>query len=393
MLLIMKVLHVSYTAVGGAGKAATALVEAQKEAGIQASHFYVSSNSVTSRPLEKPFVTLAALVDQLVMAKRGQGLMTIARSNFGQLDHAAVEEADVINLHWTPGVASLGQIRSLLDSGKKIVWTMHDMYPLTGGCHYSGTCSGYITDCRNCPKVNRFAAGLVEKQLREKRALSGQGIHYVAPSAGLLSMFRASAIGRDAASSRIPNPFTPQCALGSSENLGRNSDSKRNFAFIAANVNDPRKGLRETLDWWRKYRPEGSTLMLAGAGSKSFTNFEQGVVGLGYLDSAEVSQLLAKTRILVLSSSEDNAPNVVTEAHALGVPVLVPDGLAIRQWLDADNVAVINLSELSGVLSQGCDQAMKDRMAKFVSDRNPLNVARDYSNVYENLMRGKRQHA
>ena len=43
------------------------------------------------------------------------------------------KEADVIHIHWiNQGFISLNVIRKILDSGKPVVWTMHDIWPATG---------------------------------------------------------------------------------------------------------------------------------------------------------------------------------------------------------------------------------------------------------------------
>ena len=47
-------------------------------------------------------------------------------------------EADIIHLHWiNQGMLSLDGIAKILKSGKPVVWTMHDMWPFTGICHYA----------------------------------------------------------------------------------------------------------------------------------------------------------------------------------------------------------------------------------------------------------------
>ena len=62
------------------------------------------------------------------------------------------EKADVIHLHWiNQGMLSLQTIRKILHSGKPVVWTMHDMWPVTGICHHANTCEKYKTKCHHCP--------------------------------------------------------------------------------------------------------------------------------------------------------------------------------------------------------------------------------------------------
>ena len=54
------------------------------------------------------------------------------------------KEADVIHIHWiNQGFLSLNGLRKILDSGKPVVWTMHDIWPATGICHLAMDCSKY----------------------------------------------------------------------------------------------------------------------------------------------------------------------------------------------------------------------------------------------------------
>ena len=63
-----------------------------------------------------------------------------------------VQEADILHLHWTnSGFLSMNDLAELVNTGKPIVWTLHDMWTFTGGCHYSGTCDHFMQECGNCP--------------------------------------------------------------------------------------------------------------------------------------------------------------------------------------------------------------------------------------------------
>lgn len=31
-----------------------------------------------------------------------------------------------------------------------IIWSLHDMWAFTGGCHYDEECKGYEKECGNC---------------------------------------------------------------------------------------------------------------------------------------------------------------------------------------------------------------------------------------------------
>jgi glycosyltransferase involved in cell wall biosynthesis len=59
------------------------------------------------------------------------------------------KNADVVNLHWiNQGTFSLRTIKKI---NKPIVWTLRDMWAMTGGCHHSFDCEKYVTQCSSCP--------------------------------------------------------------------------------------------------------------------------------------------------------------------------------------------------------------------------------------------------
>ena len=47
-------------------------------------------------------------------------------------------EPDIINLHWV--CSSYLQIETLAKLNKPLIWTLHDMWAFTGGCHYNQEC-------------------------------------------------------------------------------------------------------------------------------------------------------------------------------------------------------------------------------------------------------------
>jgi len=69
-------------------------------------------------------------------------------TGFNIINHPLYEWADVIHLHWiNRGFLS---IKLLSKIQKPIVWTLRDMWPMTGGCHYSMNCNNYVNNCGNC---------------------------------------------------------------------------------------------------------------------------------------------------------------------------------------------------------------------------------------------------
>src|SRR5262245_64 len=60
-------------------------------------------------------------------------------------------EPDVIHAHWIG--AGFVPIPWFAQTGRPVVWTIHDMWPFTGGCHYSADCDRYQRGCGACPQL------------------------------------------------------------------------------------------------------------------------------------------------------------------------------------------------------------------------------------------------
>ena len=61
------------------------------------------------------------------------------------------KEAEIIHLHWVnQGMLSLKGIKKILDSGKPVVWTMHDVWPATAICHLTLDCRKFENRCHHC---------------------------------------------------------------------------------------------------------------------------------------------------------------------------------------------------------------------------------------------------
>jgi len=64
---------------------------------------------------------------------------------------------DLIHLHWI-GDGFL-RIESLARFEVPIVWTLHDSWPFTGGCHLPGGCRRYQESCGCCPVLGSSRIG------------------------------------------------------------------------------------------------------------------------------------------------------------------------------------------------------------------------------------------
>ena len=149
---------------GGAAVAANRLAKALGKSGVEVSmlvrdrktdHVKVFSvnNSWTSHRLNSFRFIWERLIIFICNFFSKKNLFQVSIDNTGTdlSKHPLVQQADVIHLHWVnQGFLSLSDIKKLVNTGKPIVWTMHDMWPCTGICHHARDCEKFQTECESC---------------------------------------------------------------------------------------------------------------------------------------------------------------------------------------------------------------------------------------------------
>ena len=141
------VLHISFSQSGGAGGVANILSQARTERGLPTSHWFSIERNLRVAPWSAPRHTVAALVDDAIIRKpEFKAPISLARDGLSFPNEDELNAWDVLHLHNINGVLSLTELASRFPT-KRMVWTLHDMNPMTGTCHYSLGCTEYLSDC------------------------------------------------------------------------------------------------------------------------------------------------------------------------------------------------------------------------------------------------------
>lgn len=169
--------------------------------------------------------------------------------------HPWIKEADIVCLNWiNQGLMNVSGIRRLHHMGKKIVWTIHDMWPMTGICHHAYECDHYIDECGKCQflagggRTNDISHRYWEKKLR---VYSEVPITYVTVSSWLEKCARHSSLlkGRDILTIYNPFPIEQFYTTPPRDLYSLMPPQKPNILlFGAARIDDPIKGLDYTID-------------------------------------------------------------------------------------------------------------------------------------------------
>ena len=237
---------------GGAAKASFRLMNALQQQGVDARMLVVDRHS------DSPQVAVVGTKwgnRYLFLAER-LGIFLhngLNRDTLFQIDtathgvdvsrHPWVLQADAIILNWiNQGTMSLRNVQRLADTGKPLLWTMHDMWNCTGVCHIAYDCTRYQGHCSACPLTGKTGDDLSTRTQRRKAALYDRAnIHFVAVSHWLADCCHNSALMNNAPITVVGNPLdihTCNCTK-SSEGEGK----KFVVAMGAARLDDHVKGL------------------------------------------------------------------------------------------------------------------------------------------------------
>lgn len=343
----MKVVLVNHSDMqGGAAIVSLRLVHALQEAGVDARMLVIDKQS------DDPLVGVMGckwgnkwrfLAERLgVFVHNGFRRDTLFKIDTGShginiANHPWVKDADVVCLNWVnQGTMSLKSIKKLADSGKPIVWTMHDMWNCTGVCHHAYECQGYKATCESCHLLGSKGRDLSTTTQERKRQLYSAGnIHFVAVSNWLAIKCHESSLMRDSDISVIANAFPIENF--SAERLSNNDygieDDKKVVIMGAARLDDPVKGFDQliaTTHYISEQKPELAKrlhLLLFGA-IKDVSLLNQLSLPYSYLGIvSDVASVYRHGDIVLSTSLYETLPGTLIEGQASGcMPVTFGKG-------------------------------------------------------------------
>jgi glycosyltransferase involved in cell wall biosynthesis len=250
--------------------------------------------------------------------------------------------ADLIHLNWIAEWIDYQAFFKSIPKNIPIVWTLHDMNPFTGGCHHSGECNNYKSDCFPCVQLegaseSKFARiNLIEKN----KVLEKKNLHIISPSKWMFDRARDSRLFKKANHYLLPNGidtsiFKPQ--TDKMHGLGLpTDDGKIIILFVADNLNNNSKGYKYLLESMQ-YLSSHKDIVVVAIGEKSGKLIRNDrLIEYGRIDDPVVlSKIYSVADIFVAPSIEDTFPSTVIEAMACktavvgfktgGIPDLVID--------------------------------------------------------------------
>ena len=254
-------------------------------------------------------------------------------------------QPDIINLHWVCN--GYLQVETLPKFSQPLVWTLHDMWAFTGGCHYSEDCDRYTQSCGTCPQLHSSKESDLSRWVWQRKAKAWKNLDLtlVTPSNWLAKCVETSSLFRNRQVVVIPNgldtqkfkPINRQFArkilnlpqdkqlllFGAMQGTG---DRWKGFSLLQAAMQELTKsGLRDQIE-----------LVVFGASASS----QQSDLGfkvhyLGRLnDDITLAMAYSAVDVMVVPSLYESFGQTASESLACGTPVVAFNATGIKDVVD-----------------------------------------------------------
>ena len=313
-----------------------------------------------------------------------------------------IKEADVIHLHWINGqYLSYRSINNLICLGKPIVWTFHDSWAMTGGCHVRYGCSNFKIGCGRCHELNSTNSNDITKLIFEKkrRYYHADKITTISPSAWMYHNVCESMLFRNSNNYQIGNPLDTELFTSSKKDR---KDNQIKILFGSSGLAAKHKGTSFFLDAMKKIKADYPDItkkiiiQIFGTEEKEYAQIDGYKVELLGVINTEVGMAITyqNADIYVFPSLDDNLPGTVMESLSCSTPVVcfktggVPE--MVQHKINGYVAKYKNVEDLAKgiiwVISNNLNNCLGINGRRWIVENyNQKKIAKEYLKVYEEL--------
>ena len=419
----MKVLLLNTSDIeGGAARAAYRLQQGFKQLGVNTQMLVQAKSSddvtvIAPRPnLRRDFAKLRPSLNSLLLKLHPQHeLTTFSPQWVPDFVEPKVRHLtpDIVNLHWV--CDGFLQIETLAKLKCPLVWTLHDMWAFTGGCHYNQECDRYTASCGNCPQLSSGREFDLSRWIWQRKAKAWKNLNLsiVTPSHWLAECAHASSLFRELPITVIPYGIDIERYRPIDRKLARQilklPQDKQLLLFAAVKAtSDRRKGFHLLQAALQRLSQAGwaekAELLVVGASPpQNAAELEFRIHYLGTLnDDISLALAYAAADVFVAPSIQDNLPNTIMEAIACGTPCVAFEVGGMPDLIDHQRNGYLAQPFNTGDLANGIMWVLSDidrhqRLANAARQKAEQNFtletqATRYVNLFQQRLAGSSLH-
>lgn len=371
----MKIVHFNTTDCrGGAAKVAFRLHKELTASGYDSSMLvgwkYSKDDKVKAIHMNGPMGKIPKnIIDRLEVYT---GLQYLLRISFKKLlRFQAIVDADVIHMHnFHGGQASLRDLKTLL-SFKPVVWTLHDMWPITGHCAYSLNCERWMMGCGKCPYMSLYPGIKIDTSgflwRFKKKSFNDVYPLIITPSRWLKDKVEKSILSHCRAkiihNAVDDSTFYPLPKTKAREQLGLTKDDFILLFAVQGGSGNSWKGFTYAVEALKQLQNSKKKVTLICLGNKkeseSLVQKNVKIKNIGYVESeSSMRTYYSAADAYLLPSMADNSPLGIIESLACGTPVVAFDIGGIPELVDHLKTGYIAEYKNAKDLSNGIEWLM-----------------------------------
>lgn len=339
---------------------------------------------------------------------RQRVLFSTALLHDGLLRELGRIRPDVVHLHWITG--GFIRLETLPHLREPLVWTLHDMWPLTGGCHYTGECTRHLDQCGKCPLLHSAR----ENDLSRSVFLRKQKVYQNLPNVILTapSRWMADRIAESPLMGRfpvrvVPNGldtaiFTPGDPKEARRRLNLPAD-KRIILFGAIRATEtPSKGFSLLTEALRRIQRNDILLVVYGSDGPARTDISGlDVRFTGHVaDPHKLVDLYTAADVTAVPSRQEVFGQAATESMACGTPVAAFDANGLRDIVVHEQTGFLARPFETASLAEGITWLLEDDSRRQALGRKARErmtgqmdfrvIARRMMDVYDEALHGRK---
>jgi len=388
---------------GGAAKAARRISKSLLLNGVEAPFFALEGNGTKRNESlffrrGKFFWSRLEQYPKFFFSNDFNAPFSTSKYSLGHRKYIEILNPDIIHLNYIN--CGLFSIRDIGLFKKPIVWTLHDSWAFTGGCHLPLECKGYKKSCGNCPVLNVNKEKDLSRRIwnSKNKFWKDANITIVSPSKWLGKCAKESSLFRDCRVEVISNPIDTEVFRKMEKQKVREElnleKEKKYILFGAVNATkDKNKGfgfLKEALE---NLKTKNVELLIFGSKEKEIEKLKIPVKDLGFVkEESDLAKIYSAADITVVPSISENQPNIAVESLACGTPVVGFDIDGLKELILDERLGVLAKKYDTNDLGEKIDMLLEkkkdsDFCEKYIQKNfNFLEIGRLYKELFESLI-------
>jgi len=314
---------------------------------------------------------------------------------------------DIVHLHWI--ASGFIRIETLAKINKPIIWTFHDSWAFTGGCHILFDCKKYVESCGCCPILNSNKKRDLSYRIwkRKEKSWKTLDLTIVTPSSWLGECAKKSSLFYKTRVEVIPNGIDLNRFKPIDKNIARDilclPKDKKLILFGAMGViNDQNKGFYLLKQAFKKFqlieKRKIEFVIFGSSNTRDEENLGFKTHYLGRLnDEISLALVYSAADVFIVPSIQENLPNTIMESLGCGTPVVAFDVGGIRDMIVHQRNGYLANPFDTGDLACGIKWVLEDNIRwkklsenarkKVINEFDIVKVAKRYEDLYKDILR------